>query len=108
MKDKLIKLLQQADKKCNDTKQCENCVGWGHGEECVNHLIADYLLKNGVIVPPCKVGDTVYVVSQGAGFSVVWNVYKATAKAIHLDRYGKLFVYTETEKENIGGYVEVE
>ena len=23
-------------------------------------LIADYLLKNGVIVPPCKVGDTVY------------------------------------------------
>lgn len=22
--------------------------------------IADYLLKNGVIVPPCKVGDTVY------------------------------------------------
>ena len=23
--------------------------------------IADYLLDNGVIVPPCKVGDTVYV-----------------------------------------------
>lgn len=23
--------------------------------------LADYLLKNGVIVPPCKVGDTVYI-----------------------------------------------
>lgn len=23
-------------------------------------LLADYLLKNGVIVPPCKVGDTVW------------------------------------------------
>lgn len=23
--------------------------------------IADFLLKNGVIVPPCKVGDTVYI-----------------------------------------------
>ena len=25
---------------------------------------ADYLLANGVIVPPCKVGDTVYVVGD--------------------------------------------
>lgn len=25
-------------------------------------VVADYLLDNGVIVPPCKVGDTVYVV----------------------------------------------
>ena len=24
------------------------------------HEVADYLLANGVIVPPCKVGDTVY------------------------------------------------
>ncbi len=61
-----------------------------------------------IIVPPCKVGDTVYVVSQGAGFSVVWNVYKATAKAIHLDRWGQLFIHVETDKENIGGYVEIE
>ena len=24
-------------------------------------VVADYLLDNGVIVPPCKVGDTVYI-----------------------------------------------
>ncbi len=60
MKDKLIKLLQQADKKCNDTKQCENCVGFGHGNECFNHLIADYLLENGVVVLPFPIGTTYY------------------------------------------------
>lgn len=27
-------------------------------------IVADYLLDNGVIVPPCKVGDTVYEVSN--------------------------------------------
>lgn len=27
-------------------------------------VIADYLLANGVIVLPCKVGDTVYVISR--------------------------------------------
>lgn len=26
----------------------------------VSEITADYLLANGVIVPPCKVGDTVY------------------------------------------------
>lgn len=61
-----------------------------------------------VIEVPCKIGDTVYVVSQGAGFSCVWNVYKSRVTAIHLDRYNKLFVFTETERENVGGYVEVE
>ena len=33
---------------------CQNC-----------HILADYLLANGVIVPPCKVGDTVYFVHRG-------------------------------------------
>ena len=28
-----------------------------------NHQVADYLLANGVIVPPCKVGDNVYVIT---------------------------------------------
>lgn len=29
---------------------------------------ADYLLANGVIVPPCKVGDEVYVVYKGGEY----------------------------------------
>ena len=30
-----------------------------------NDLVADYLLANGVIIPPCKVGDTVYEICLG-------------------------------------------
>lgn len=30
----------------------------------ISEHIADHLLANGVIVPPCKVGDTVYVISE--------------------------------------------
>lgn len=69
MKEKLVELLQKADKKCNDTKQCENCVGFGKGNECVNHLIADHLIANNVIVPPCKVGDEVYCIIAKGGLS---------------------------------------
>ena len=35
---------------------------WEHseGDETGEEGLANHLLKNGVIVPPCKVGDTVY------------------------------------------------
>jgi len=36
-------------------KHCTSC------EECLDEDIADHLLANGGIVPPCKVGDTVYM-----------------------------------------------
>lgn len=48
MRDRLIKLLQ--------LNPHFDVLWFGGWEE-----IADYLLENGVIVPPCKVGDVVYV-----------------------------------------------
>jgi len=33
--------------------------------EKISAEIADYLLANGVIVPPCKVGQTVYIIDEG-------------------------------------------
>ena len=47
MKDRLIELIQQSVKGC--------ARNWAE-------IIAEYLLANGVIVPPCKVGDTVYLI----------------------------------------------
>ncbi len=44
-KDKLINLIQSAVDGC--------ARNWAE-------VIADHLLENGVIVPPCKVGDKVY------------------------------------------------
>lgn len=34
----------------------------------VSEITADYLLANGVIVPPCKVGDTIYCIWQYSDF----------------------------------------
>ena len=59
-RDKLIELIRQG----KDMTPCEknseyNCKGV-KCEDCESQSIADYLLANGVIVPPCKAGDTVY------------------------------------------------
>ena len=41
---------------------------------------ADDLLANGVIVPPCKVGETVYVISRY--YAGDWEVYKCEIDSI--------------------------
>lgn len=59
MRDRLIELHKQAKLKCATTN-CKDCAGYGHGVLCFRNLLADHLLENGVIVPPCKVGDNCY------------------------------------------------
>lgn len=48
-RDRLIELLFKVTEEKDCPQPCE---------------IADYLIANGVIVPPCKVGDTVYYLAH--------------------------------------------
>ena len=52
-RERLIRLMQEASQ--NKSDYAGN-IGLGQ--------IADYLLEHGVIVPPCKVGDTVYSIDK--------------------------------------------
>ena len=54
-------------------------------------VVADYLLDNGVIVPPCKVGDTVYSIVEGISFVLVGEVYEYVVGREH-------FVFRSTRK----------
>lgn len=90
MKNRLIELLQGADKECEAIRQCENCVGFGKGSECINYHIATYLLNNSVIVPPCKVGQTVWFV-RNLGDKSREKVIETTIEKIVLKSNG-LFI----------------
>lgn len=57
MRDRLKKLILEND------ILCHTC-GENTDSYCAEYL-ADYLIENGVIVPPCNVGDIVYMVSPG-------------------------------------------
>ncbi len=61
MRERLSQLIYN---KLSET--CGECSSF----ECTEEL-TDYLLANGVIVPPCKVGEKVYVVDRGLG--VYWR-----------------------------------
>ena len=71
MRDRLMKLLCGVE--CDGEETFGNCPQRRDGqcgtvqklEMCQIGAIADHLLANGVIVPPCKVGDTVFIIDEG-------------------------------------------
>lgn len=59
--------------------------------------ISDYLLANGVIVPPCKVGDTVYFDTYLRGDSIGVRPHKVIEV--------KCVIITESSKGGIGAEI---
>ena len=90
MRDRLIELIKQGDKTFGD-KYTGKIMS--HIDELYD-FIADHLLANGVIVPPCKVGSKVYYFTQKPlCLSVQENtVYEAEVVMITTNRLGTSLV----------------
>jgi hypothetical protein len=59
-RERLINLLKSPHK-AEQLRQMGVSIG-NYEDDCIEAMVADFLLAKGVIVPPCKVGDTVYTV----------------------------------------------
>lgn len=56
---------------------------------CHAGALADYLIENGVILPPCKVGDTVYYINRYNHIMLYKHeVYEAEVVRLVVTRYG--------------------
>lgn len=62
--------------------------------------LADYLLANGVIVPPCKVGDTVYILAGHNGH----KYEKDICEGFYIGNDGVVQVRVRNMKGNHGTY----
>ena len=62
MRDKLIELLKKDP--CPSTMWCDPNCQYAHLQNCFAERYADHLLANGVIVPPVKINQTVYVIDK--------------------------------------------
>lgn len=75
---------------------------------CARHwaeVIADHLLANGVIVPPCKVGDTVYTVENPYTFLPLRKVVEGYVISIHYHEHG-LYIRVMFDTKKINGCVD--
>lgn len=66
MRERLVELLKSKSCWNNDCPEggCEKCDYIAVMNDDAEH-IADCLLANGVVVPPCKVGQILYVIEAG-------------------------------------------
>lgn len=79
-KERLVELLEEAKIKALSTIGSLN-NGWGT-------WYADYLLANGVIVPPCKVGDVVYAITLNPKTNIR-KTHRGVVTNIHSHTTGK-------------------
>jgi hypothetical protein len=104
MRDRLLKLCKKSHSEWLE-KTYDHETDKNLGE-----YVADYLLENGVIVPPCKVGDKVYEIEYEIGSYEMWEAHplETEVKAIclltendyhPLDRIGKDVFLTKNEAE---------
>ena len=65
MRDRLIEMLHSGVRCPGTVSDCTGCPHHSNDTPCDEFgATADMLLANGVILPPCKVGDTVYKISR--------------------------------------------
>ena len=102
MRDRLIELIRRGMNKHEVT--IENYV------IPTSDYLADYLLENGVIVPPCKVGDKLYIVAKVSKEIVECTIIGAWVSdhsctvitdcgTIHNESFGKTVFLTIEEAE---------
>ena len=105
-KKRLVKLIRDGDSAFADKYPGKVM---SHIDELYG-FIADYLLDNGIIVPPCKVGDTIYDCGNGVGVrkSYVGGFEVYEDKVIVVDfiderydaeQFGKTVFLSEAEAE---------
>ena len=94
MRDRLIELL---NKKYDHF--CDQC-GVNKDSHYTENL-ADYLIENGVIVPPCKVGDKLYYIVEGYVLTRIVELIKIYDYGIQLiTTVGSVYEYDGTRWYN--------
>ena len=82
MRDRLIELMRQAENKYLNLMEFEKAI------------LADYLLANGVIVPPCKVGDTLYDISEFVADYACPEMYEIKDNMMSFEKYKGEYRFT--------------
>jgi hypothetical protein len=107
MRDRLLHLIHEAEEKFTDRPVLD-----------IEKFVADHLIENGVIVLPCKVGDTIYYLDGSIiveskvhciSFGGRYGDYKGGQMHIYdsdkdnitvkLDNFGKTVFLTKEEAE---------
>ena len=105
MRDRLIELLCFVPCKAENcsARDGDRCGDLDNLDRCQLRAIADHLLANGVIVPPCKVGTRVYrlvpdlsvIWPDHTEYKIVWDTFRLS----DIYSFGKTVFLTREDAE---------
>lgn len=103
MRDRLVDLVSKAREKCG-SMNCLDCKYQDRETQttrCYSYLIVDCLLENGVIVPPCRVGDIIYALTHDRKDYMPLNVthLESLVRWMDEDLFGNTLFTTREEAE---------
>lgn len=85
-RDRLIELLNSVQCKVNCCIAVNgSCADLDNLDRCQIQAIADYLIENGVIVPPCKVGQVVYPLNADPRFKAFIERIEINTNGLQLE-----------------------
>lgn len=110
-REKLIELLIDSSC-CPKETDCEDCE-YRENAACREEMIADYLLANGVVVLPCKVGDKVYrlidmshtthnsflIIETVCSVNPTYTNIMGWLSEIPMEQFGETIFFTKEEAE---------
>ena len=101
MRDRLVNLINQDN--CPSPYICSNKCKYAHLEYCIGDRLADHLIENGVIVPPCKVGETLHLIQRDWENNYFLTACEVSSKITMLSILRayeeKTVVYMSTDKD---------
>ena len=100
MRDRLIELMKKAKYPLFDGGSV--VVSLGLTKMSLGY-IADYLLENGVIVPPCKVGQTVWLIKSLNWQQTEWGIKEGKISMIQ-QKADKSWKFRVTENHSVQDY----
>lgn len=92
-RERLIELIEDGNCCYLSTEKCKNLMC--ECRTCCEQVLANYLLENGVVVLPCKIGDTVYIIPKYNGkpycgvISDKIQMIGITSRGYHIKTRGK-------------------
>jgi hypothetical protein len=101
MRDRLLNLINQDN--CPSPFMCSNECKYAHLKNCCGDRLADHLIANGVIVPPCKVGDTVWLIMPLNLQQTEWEIKEGKISMIQ-QKADKSWKFRVTENHSVQDY----
>lgn len=96
-REKLIELLKSPHK-AEQLRKIGANIG-KYEDDCVESMVADFLLANGVIVPPYKVGQKVYVLRSKTSNGM--NLYLREERISHYAFDGTTYMCFESVRRSV-------